>query len=172
MRFPLASIRKGVLAPTLAVAMSLVLVLGQVFHCCRLNESVSGSLEAVFRTLVVSSNAAQAAPGVVPAGLSGDAAPGIRHQGCHGHATVEESSVLTAGYGEGPWMDADRSCLSESRLSSRIDQPPAPEFAITISQSSLPATQAVVLSPAFPAPSVPEIQGGPPLYLRTQRLLV
>jgi hypothetical protein len=173
MHFTPGIFRKSVLAPVLAWTLSVVLVAGQVFHCCRLNESIAEDVVSTVNALVHRLDSTHGSrPHAHLAFKSEEAPEANRHPGCHGHAHSHETDADHAEGDHGVVLDEDLSCLSESILSSRAIQPPAPEP--IAAQPVDFVSHGVDLSPPLQVKLLPPpaITGSPPVYLRTLRILV
>lgn len=160
----LTTLRKTSLMPIVALVSAFLLVAGQVFNCCRLNESISESVGNA--ALAVSRMLSH--PKVETIDLSAKT-----HLGCHGHAPSDESLVNADPPDENvSRLNAEESCLSESGFVPK---------ALTPSD----ATQTTYFSGAptlvheIPVPRVsrfekprPQNKSSPPIYLLTLRILV
>lgn len=160
----LTTFRKSSLMPILAVATSFLLIAGQVFNCCRLNESISESVGKA--ALAVSQMISH--PKVESTVQSGKT-----HLGCHGHTPSDESIVIAdLPIGNGSRVNAEESCLSESGFAIK---------ALTPSDASQTTffTGTPALIQEIPVPRLsrfekprPQNKSSPPIYLLTLRILV
>lgn len=164
----LTSLRKTSLMPVLAMVSSFLLVAGQVFNCCRLNESVSES---------ISENIGKAALAVSRLAGQPDAArenPSVKtHLGCHGHPPSGETLVKSElPDASGSRLKGDEPCLSESGFSDKAFTPT--DASQTTSFSVAPALVREILVPRLPRFEKPRPQNksSPPVYLLTLRILV
>lgn len=138
---------------SLALLTSLLLVLGQVFHCCRINEAVAAWVSHTVEHLEGHAHAdgAEEHPPLL-----------THHADCHSAGGPEEDSSHP--------MQPEEPCLSETDLAFKALEPGSPAFL-----QSAPATVASFSHPPqapVPAVSGPRDPAGPPPYLLTLRLLV
>lgn len=165
----LTSLRKTTLLPIMAALSSFLLVSGQVFKCCHLNESISQSVGKA--ALAVSQLIGQ--PEAEPP------AQAVKtHLGCHGHPPSDESQVkgsqLKGGLQdpEGVQVDAKESCLSESGFALKPFSPSDGFQATLFSDARALVRETSVPSlPRFEKPR-PRNKSSPPLYLLTLQILV
>lgn len=150
--------------PTLAFALSVLLVIGQALNCCRINETISASIGQVLKTLVHGGpHAASEATG----------SPRKSHPGCHGHgpeAGTESPSPQIPS--DGPHYQSGEPCLSELSIASKA-LVPAPTSDIGL---SIPVASYIPLSAppriAHLEKPRPQNKSSPPVYLLTLRILV
>lgn len=160
----LTSFRKTSLMPIMAAATSFLLVAGQVFNCCRLNESISESIgkAALAVTHMVSH------PDVNRENQSVKT-----HLGCHGHSPSDESLLNADLPGEsGSQVNAKESCLSESGSALKaLTLPDAFQTTFFTGTTALVQEAPVPLLSCFEKPR-PQNKSSPPIYLLTLRILV
>lgn len=155
--------------PIMAVVSSFLLISGQVFKCCRLNESISESIGKA--ALAVSHLVSQA-----------EAEPPVQavktHLGCHGHPPSDESqgkgSQVNAGFQDpnDVHINAKESCLSESGFALKAFSPSDGSQASLFSETrALVREVPVPHLPRFEKPR-PQNKSSPPLYLLTLQILV
>lgn len=160
----LMSIKKRSALPILAVAISFFLVAGQVFNCCRLNETFSESISKTLNRIGHWGDRPMAGSVALPAKT---------HTGCHGHPASVEPKTTSVHFANAPiqWKSGE-TCLSELDAVPEALQPSAdpvldPFFAaFRILESELDFTV-----PRFEKPR-PQNRASPPIYLLTLRLLV
>jgi|GEM_PF-3914604 len=155
--------RHSPILPAIALLTAVLLVSGQILTCCGLNESLSGSVARMFHTL-----------GLMETAGAGDS---LRmHPTCHGPADAMEKGIASEfppGAAEEPAYHPREICLNEMALpvkaqafgsASPEEPPPAPksEGLIIISLIKRP------LAGSRPSRN----DTGPPVYLRTLRILV
>jgi hypothetical protein len=145
--------RSSSLISTLAVMTSLFLVVGQVFHCCRINEAVAALFSHTLEHL----------EGKVPdEGPEGHPPLVSHHAACHASAPSDEESSH-------PPIHPEEPCLSEADLILTGVEPgsatPIRLFPTPLVAHALPALPSV---PAMPARR--DLAGLPP-YLLNLRLL-
>lgn len=160
----LTSVRKTSLVPALAVLSSFFLVAGQVFNCCRLNETVSESFGKAAHALSHLLNHSEEAP-------KNQAA--IAHHGCHGHILSSKDQVNGFFQNQaGSHLQADASCLSETGFTPE-GLKPSEGFTHPFSTQAPAPLQAVVVLrlPRIEKPR-PQNKSSPPVYLLTLRILV
>lgn len=151
------SLRHRKLSPwvaALAVAVSAFLVLGQVFHCCRINEAVAALFTHTLDHLEGK---------VQEEGAAGHPPLVTHHAACHGQGPVEEDGSTHP-------IQPDEPCLSEADLALEGVEP-----GNSASLLLFPARRAVHALPRpRPAPAlpVPRVAGDLPPYLLTLRILV
>lgn len=133
---------------------SLLLVLGQVFHCCRINEAVAALVSHTLEHLEGSAHGE---------GAEGHPPLVSHHAACHGAAPTE-------GEAAHPPIQPDEACLSEADLTLKGVEPgPYGSLKLFPAAAKVPAWPVTRPAPALPQP--PDAAGLPP-YLLTLRLLV
>lgn len=160
----LKTLRDSALLPFLAVAVSLLLVAGQVFNCCRLNAVLSEKLAVALQGI---GNWDQHPSEPV------EAHPLLSHTGCHGHPAPGESQMSHAPLEGVPiqWKSAV-TCLSELDAVPEAIQPTSnPPMGALFATTWVPAADWVPSLPHFEN-SRPQNKSSPPVYLRTRRILV
>jgi len=140
----------------LAVTTSLLLVLGQVFHCCRINEAVAALVSHGWEHVEGSAH---------EEGQEGHPPLVTQHAACH-------SAPVPAPHGEAAThpIQPEEPCLSEADLSLEGVEPGA-----SASLLFFPAPRMVHILPRVrpvPALPAPRDAGDLPPYLLTLRLLV
>lgn len=156
--------RNAIWVPTLAFALSMLLIVGQTLNCCRFNESLSASVARLLDSLY---------QGGKPAYARDEVASPKAHGGCHGHSVLVQAQPASQPVPtEGPRLMADEACLSEIALHPEAVQP-----ASTAELGLLVPVLARIPAPSLPrlAPVEnprPQNKGSPPVYLLTLRLLV
>jgi hypothetical protein len=160
----LTSIRKTSLMPILAMVSSFLLVAGQVFNCCRLNESISeriGKAALAVSQLVSKPDVERVNPFAKT------------HLGCHGHPPSDETRVKSdLPDASGVRLKGEEPCLSESGFAKKAFTPTDASHAIPFSET--PALVRETLVPRLPRFEKPRPQNksSPPVYLLTLRILV
>ncbi len=157
----LTSIREASWLPVIAVAMSFTFVAGQIFNCCRINESLSRGIAHVLKTLSH------------PKGHHTAGKVASSHPGCHGHGESAESKIPTSpDYGSGLHLESDETCLSEESVTPKALQSNPIEFSGLFQESPfLLLISHITIPPRFEQPK-PQNKSSPPLYLLTLRILV
>lgn len=158
------SLRKNPAFPMLAVLTAFLLVSGQVFNCCRLNETLSENLGLAMKRLGrwVNSSAKPAESKMVRS-----------HPGCHGHSATEVALAPDLPLTDSPiqWRSAEV-CLSELDSAPKALQPASiPDAGSFFPTSPVPATVPPLKLSQFEHPR-PQNKSSPPIYLLTLRILV
>jgi hypothetical protein len=164
MAHSLTTLRKSPLLPILAVVASFFLVAGQVFNCCRLNETLSDNIGKALKGI--------GHWGKHP-GENSDVKLVKTHPGCHGHPESDESQVTSIPLEDAPiqWKSAE-TCLSELDAAPKALQLPSNLVFDSFFSTSLVLEAYLVPSvPRFEKPR-PQNKSSPPIYLLTLRLLV
>lgn len=159
----LTTLRKSPLLPILAVVASFFLVAGQVFNCCRLNETLSENIAKVLK-------------GIGHWGEHSSEDSEVKlvktHPGCHGHPPAG-SQVANIPVADAPiqWKSAE-TCLSELDPVPNALPPPAnPYFDPFFATAVVLESDLVHSIPRFEKPR-PQNKSSPPVYLLTLRILV
>lgn len=157
----LTSLRKSPWLPVLAAAMTFTLVIGQVFRCCSLNESVSAGVGKLLKSL-------RHHGGHGPAHEVK-----VTHAGCHGHGESSKTQTLSASVDEGgPHLKSDETCLSEVAVTPKAIQSTSLEISGLFHATPILLLVADPISPdQFEKPK-PQNKSSPPVYLLTLRILV
>src|SRR5687768_16913131 len=113
MASPLTRMQKNALAPALVVAISFLLVSGQVFNCCRLQE---GLAEILVNTLEALHGKPGSSPASVRAEARAETAPS--HAGCHGHGPVGADEEASISEVSGAYWKFSENCLADKAFSS------------------------------------------------------
>jgi hypothetical protein len=160
----LTTLRKTSLMPIMALVASFLLVTGQVFNCCRLNESVSESI----------GKAALAVSQMVNHPDFGREDPSAKaHSRCHGHSPTDESRFSADRPDEdGSRVNAEESCLSESGFAQEAFTPSdVSQLTFFSGISARVQEMPVPRLSRFEKPR-PQNKSSPPIYLLTLRILV
>lgn len=154
MESTLRTLRKTSALPLLAMGLSTLLVLVQVFHCCRINEAVSALVGHALSHLGEEAD---------PEMCEGRARLVQQHADCHGPESAH-------GKGHAHPIQPDEPCLAEADLSFKAVEPGIPSaqspLPVLAMRHAVPAARVLAASPRAPdAFAVPT-------YLLTLRLLV
>lgn len=157
----LTFLRWGAWLPAMAVAMAIILVAGQVFHCCRFNESLSAAVSKHFKSLGHSGSQ----------GSDGHAAKS--HPGCHGHGKDPEATPPGVSVEDtGPVLKGDEICLSEVTVAPKAIPSTSLDVSGLIQSFPIQQLTADPIRPLhFERPKARN-KSSPPLYLLTRRILV
>lgn len=160
----LHSFRTAAFLPPLALAMSLVLVTGQLLNCCRLNETLSTSLGEALKALTPVRGHEKVSVARPEAGS---------HPGCHGHgvSTVTTAASIPVDV-EGPRWQAEDPCLSELAFTPQGLPSYSPDFSGLFPSTSSLLLGAPVRRPDRVEKPRPQNKSSPPVYLLTLRFLV
>jgi hypothetical protein len=140
------------------------LVAGQVFNCCRLNETVSEKIARALEGIGHWGN---------HHGEVAEVTPVKSHPGCHGHPASGESQVSGIPVEDAPvqWKPVE-ACLSELDAAPKSLQPPSNLVLDSFFANTLILAADLVPSvPRFEKPR-PQNKSSPPVYLLTLRILV
>lgn len=162
----ISRLRKHPLLPTFAILASLFLITGQLFNCCRINESIADDIAKWL----------QAAHLLNPKpNLHGkESAEHLSY--CHGHGVKSphpnpSSVIAQAGQAE-PNVAPEESCLGENAITAKVmaaSQLPTldlPKIAMTFREKISPKNSVCPENPR------PQNKSSPPVYLTTLHLLV
>ena len=164
MRISLKRFKDGRLLPVVATLVSVLLLTGQFFACCRMNEEFAATLVKVLSRL--------ASPHLHSHDNQEPEAGESRHT-CHGHGRSVESVVAATPEGISACsVAAKEECLSEHAFSrtpmlvSELDVPVLATLPVPIS------LDAIQPEPYFESRPRPQNKSSPPLYLTTLRILI
>ena len=166
MKTGLSSLRKNRLLPIAAVISSILLLTGESLNCCRLNQSLSQTLQ---KWITVAQNH--------PITVQDDDSDHESH--CHRHSNLiahtgshESDRIVSASAGDGAGLDTPNTCISENSLAAKAML--QGEFAMVDLLTLFPAPQFtfVAVAPFLPERPRPQNRSSPPLYLTTLRILV
>jgi hypothetical protein len=143
--------------PILSVLCSVLLLTGETLSCCRINESISESLRALL-----------AGPAHHEESADGTADP---HSHCHGHAqaaVAEQETPDIAGSAYVPFG----SCISQYALPAKPMAAGELGFSLDCGFTQAPLIVSEGVAPFLIERPRPQNKAGPPVYLKTLRLLV
>ncbi|MEO7423684.1 MAG: hypothetical protein ABI036_00765 [Fibrobacteria bacterium] len=177
MTVSLTALKKHRLFKGLAFGVVSLLLTGQFFNCCFINESFASAVERAFRP----THPAQGGTGAAHNGNTGAAVAAEAdddadaHPQCHGHGSAmhtERNDLEACAFPGDRKFNPDRHCLSEQSFSGK----PMLSGDIADAHAALPATLERIETsvPArfkFAQPR-PRNKSSPPLYLLTLRILV
>ena len=164
MAYNLTTLRKTSLMTVVALVSSFVLIAGQVFKCCRLNESISENIGKAALAVIHR---------VSPPAMEREVHSAKAHSGCHGHSPSDESPISAVLPDEnGSRLNSDASCLSESGFASMALTPSdASHMTLFTGTPALVREIPVPRLSRFEKPR-PQNKSSPPIYLLTLRILV
>jgi hypothetical protein len=177
MTVSLTALKKHRLFKGLAFGVVSLLLTGQFFNCCFINESFASAVERAFRPALRSHGGTGAAhngnAGAAVAAEADEESDG--HPQCHGHGSAmhtERDDLEACALAGDREFNPDRHCLSEQSFSGK----PMLTGDMADAHTALPAT---VLRAEAPIPvrfkfeqPRPSNKSSPPLYLLTLRILV
>jgi hypothetical protein len=167
MTFSLSKFKKHPVLPVFAMITAVLLISGQIFNCCRLNESLSETLAQAFHRVGITH--------VKKVSSSTEVEP-KSHPNCHGHGTENGTAPTTnlaqhIEPGQSQYS-SEESCLSERTFTVNA-QPSNPVSLIDLPvQVQVEYIDHFVKLPAqFERPR-PQNKSSPPVYILTLRILV
>jgi hypothetical protein len=161
------SLRKGNrLLPVVSLLTMLLLVTGECFNCCRINEAFANDVQRLLASMGMAHD---------PGSDTGVSTGEDRHPGCHGHALPSPSASTSMQPSPEPAHAAyshEGSCISEQAIT-RKSMVGSESFALVMVawlnefRFDLPP----IAEQQFTRPR-PQNRSSPPLYLLTLRILV
>lgn len=171
MRSPnLTTLRKNSLTPTLALLVSVVMVAGQLFTCCRLNESVSETVERTAKWVGawVTHSGQPGEPWETPAART--------HGDCHGHspgmASSSAASVPDPAEPAESELNRHDACLSEAGYAPTALQPASGSLSLVFLAATASFREPAASGLSGIEKPRPQNKSSPPVYLLTLRILV
>jgi hypothetical protein len=157
--------RHSTVLPSVALITAMLLISGQILTCCGLNESLSNSVARTFRSM-----------GFLESVEARADVSARTHPTCHGHTGGTETGFAFESSpkdAQAPAYDSRETCLNEMALAvkAQASGPAAPEELLPVPKPEGLIVLSQVKRPlAGSRPS--RTDTGPPVYLRTLRILV
>ena len=157
------SLKRHRLLPTISVLTASLLLTGEFFNCCRINEAFAHDV----RQFIQSMGLIRQANPVASTSEGQD-----NHPHCHGQEAQSSQSIEHESYPAVSAYTLDKSCLSELAITKK-SMVGSESFSPDISPAPVSTSEELVL---FEYVSVnrprPQNRSSPPVYLLTLRLLV
>ncbi len=158
----ISGIKKSRLLPVMALLSSLLLLTGEFFNCCRINEAFAEGISQALHGLGFGSHEQVAS-------VSEEVE---HHPHCHGHHEKQHSKKISLNEKNQTVLAQEGMCISENSITKKAMVANEAWFVPVIAITLIFDKEITQALPFHTEKFIPQNRSSPPLYLTTLHLLV